>query len=165
MHPMKAPGPDGMNPLFYQHFWPIVGECVTKCVLNFLNLGVIPPKFNEIHIILIPKIKSPKKITEYRPISLSNVVSRIASKVLANRLKVVLPTTISENQSAFMANGHIIDNILVAFEVMNHISQKRGGLVGEMALKLDMSKAYDRVEWGGGFGTNYDKNGFSLEVD
>ena len=149
MHPLKAPGPDGMNPLFYQHFWPTIGDCVTKCVLDFLNLGIIPPKFNETHITLIPKVKNPRKITEYRPISLSNVVSRIASKCVANRLKVILPTVISENQSAFMANRLITDNILVAFEVMHHISQRKGNLKEEMALKLDMSKAYDRVEWGG----------------
>lgn len=122
MHPLKAPGPDGMNPLFYQHFWPTVGDCVTKCVLDFLNLGVIQPKFNETHIIFIPKVKSPKRIIEYRPISLCNVVSRIASKVLANRLKMVLPDLISENQSTFMSNRLITDNVLVAFEVMNHIS-------------------------------------------
>ena len=162
MHPLKAPGPDGMNPLgmnplFYQHFWPTVGDCVTKCVLDFLNLGIIPPKFNETHITLIPKVKNPKKIIEYRPISLSNVVSRIASKCVANRLKVILPTIISENQSAFMANRLITSNVLVAFEVMNHISQRKGGLKGEMALKLDMSKTYDRVEFGGGggVGKNY----------
>ena len=118
-------------------------------MLDFLNLGVTPEKFNETHIILIPKVKSPKKIFEYRPISLSNVVSRIATKVLPNRLKIVLPSIISENQSAFMTSRLITDNILVAFEVMNHISQKRGGKVGEIALKLDMSKAYDRVEWAG----------------
>ena len=78
MHPLTAPGLDGMNPLFYQHFCPIVGECVIKCVLDFLNLGVIPPKFNETHISLIPKDKDPKKITGYWPISLSNVVFRIS---------------------------------------------------------------------------------------
>ena len=48
-----------------------------------------------------------------------------------------------------MSNRLIIDNILVVFEVMNHISRKRGGSTGEMALKLDMSKAYNKVEWGG----------------
>ena len=63
MHPKKSPGLDGMPPLFYQHFWSLSGECVTKFVLDFLNLGIIPPKFNETHIILIPKIKNPTKIT------------------------------------------------------------------------------------------------------
>lgn len=121
---------------------------------NVQNLGVIQPKFNETHIILIPKVKSPKRITEYRPINLCNVVSRIASKVLASRLKMVLLDLISENQSAFMSNRLITDNVLVAFEVMNHISQKKNGKEREMALKLDMSKAYGRgeVKW---FETNH----------
>ena len=82
---------------------------------------------------------------------------------LTNRLKIILPTIISENQSAFMANRLITDNILVAFEVMNHISQRKGSLKGEMALKLDLSKAYDRVEWGG-FGANYENNGFPSKM-
>ena len=43
MHPKKSPGPDGMPPLFYQHFWSLLGECVTNAVLDFLNLGIIPP--------------------------------------------------------------------------------------------------------------------------
>ena len=137
-----------MPPLFYQHFWSLSGECVTTAVLDFLNLGIIPPKFNETHIILIPKIKNPTKITQYRPISLSNVISRLASKVIANRLKRFLPKIISEHQSAFMSERLITDNILVAFETMHYLNQKRTGKNGEMALKLDMSKAFDRVEWG-----------------
>ena len=148
MHPKKSPGPDGMPPLFYQHFWSLSGDCVTKVVLDYLNLSIIPPKFNETYIILIPKVKNPTKITQYRPISLSNVISRLASKVIANRLKRFLPKIISEHQSAFMADRLITDNILVAFETMHYLNQKRNGKIGEMALKLDMSKAFDRVEWG-----------------
>ena len=67
-------------------------------MLDFLNLGVIPPKFNETHIILVPKVKSPKKIIEYRPTSLSNVVSRIASKVLANRLKLYYQLSLAKTK-------------------------------------------------------------------
>ena len=87
MHPLTAPGPDGMLPLFYHHFWPTVKFIVIHTVLNFLNHGSAPPKFHDTHIVLIPKIKNPEKVTDYRPISLCNVAYKIASKVVANRMK------------------------------------------------------------------------------
>ena len=147
MYPTSTPGPDKMPPIFYQNFWPKVRPVVLKTVLDFLNLGITPLHFNETHIVLIPKIKEPKRVTDFRPISLCNVAYKIASKTIANRLKQVLPQLVCENQSAFVAERLITDNVLVAAETMFHISQKRKGLVGEMALKLDMSKAYNRVEW------------------
>ena len=131
MHPKKSPGPASMPPFFYQHFWFLTGECVIKIALDFLNLGIIPPKFNEIHIVLIPKIKNPTKITQYRPISLSRVISRLTSKVLANRLKRFLPSIISENQSAFMSDRLITDNVLVAFETMHYLNKKRWSCRGD----------------------------------
>ena len=87
MHPTKALGPDGMSPIFFQQYWDIVGSEVISCVLNTLNSGVMPCGINEMYICLIPKVKSPQKIMEYRPISLCNVIYKIISKVLANRLK------------------------------------------------------------------------------
>ena len=103
--------------------------------------------FNDTHVVLIPKNKDPKYIFDYRPISLCNVIFKLTSKVIANRLKKVLPSIISDTQNAFVHGKLIIDNILVAFEAMHHISQKKARKKGEMTLKLDMSKAYDRVEW------------------
>ena len=96
---------------------------------------------------LIPKMKNPKIITDYRPISLCNVAYKLASKTVANRLKGVLREVVGENQSAFVSERLITNNVLVAHEIMNHIHRKRKGKYGEMALKLDMSKAYYRVEW------------------
>ena len=74
---------------------------------------------------LIPKIKNPEKVIDFRPISLSNVAYKVASKAVVNRMKVVLQDIISANQSAFMAECLIIDNVLVAHEVMNHINKKK----------------------------------------
>uniref|UniRef100_A0A2N9IBV7 Reverse transcriptase domain-containing protein n=1 Tax=Fagus sylvatica TaxID=28930 RepID=A0A2N9IBV7_FAGSY len=147
MHPSKAPGPDGMSSFFFQKYWNIVGADVVAAVLSVLNSGKILRKINLTHISLIPKKKNPERMSEYRPISLCNVVYKIISKVLANRLKVVLPCIISDSQSAFVPGRLITDNVSVAFEFIHKMKAKRKGKKGEMALKLDMSKAYDRVEW------------------
>ena len=80
MHPSKAPGPDGMSPFFFQKFWHIVGQDVTKAVLSVLNSGHMLHKMNYTHIVLIPKNNDLKHISDYRPISLGNVISRIVLK-------------------------------------------------------------------------------------
>lgn len=147
MHPQKSPGPNGLPALFYQKYWGIVGKDVTHEVLKTLNTGIMPPGINHTNLALIPKVKSPSKISEYRPISLCNVRCKLISKVLSNRLKRILPAVISETQSAFVAGRLITDNILVAFETMHSIKTKTQGNEGQMAFKLDMTKAFDRVEW------------------
>ena len=125
MYPLKAPGLDGMPPLFFQHFWSISVVVVTKTVLDFLNHGISPPNFNESHIVLIPKVKEPKRIIEYRLISLCNVVYKITSKAIENRITKVLPSIISEAQNAFVHSRLITNNVLIAFETIHHISQKK----------------------------------------
>ncbi|XP_060959451.1 uncharacterized protein LOC133030657 [Cannabis sativa] len=148
MHPDKSPGPDGMTPAFFQKHWGIVGTDVVKFVRDFFDSGQFPDSINDTHIVLIPKKKNPSQMGDLRPISLCNVIYKVASKVVANRMKNVLNFAISETQSAFIAGRLISDNIMVAFEVMHYLKRKTTGKKGYMALKLDMSKAYDRVEWG-----------------
>jgi len=148
MNPSKAPGLDGMTTNFYQKFWPTVGDTVVKACLGFLNDGIaIPEEFNKARVVLIPKKDKPRSMGDLRPISLCNVSFKIISKALANRLKCVLPSVISENQSAFVPGRLISDNLLVASEVLHWIKGKTSSMTGWMAVKLDMSKAYDRVEW------------------
>jgi hypothetical protein len=143
----KAPGTDGMHAIFFKKFWPFIEDAVTKEVLVSLQTGVIPTGWNETAIILIPKVNDPELITQFRPISLCNVLYKIISKVLANRLKVILPEIISIAQSAFVPGRLITDNVLVAYECVHALRGKREGKDSFCAVKLDMHKAYDRVEW------------------
>jgi hypothetical protein len=143
---LKAPGPDGMPAIFYKTFWDVVGDQVKNEVLQVLNGGPVPVEWNNTNMVLIPKIKNPQCIKDLRPISLCNVIYKIVSKVLTNRLKVFIGDIISQNQSAFIPGRLITDNVLVAYEMTHFIKHKRNG-DGYMAVKLDMSKAYDRVEW------------------
>ncbi|CAB4282683.1 unnamed protein product [Prunus armeniaca] len=148
MHPSKARGLDGMSPFFFQKYWDVVGDAVTTTVLEFLGTGKLMAKLNFTHVALIPKVKDPKHMTQLRPISLCNVIYKIGAKALANRLKVILNEVIGPHQSAFVPGRIISDNSIVAFEVLHHMHNRTHCKLGFQALKLDMSKAYDRVEWG-----------------
>ena len=145
--PLKAPRPDGMPPLFYQHFWGTVSRDVTSSILAWLNSGILPTPLNHTFISLIPKIHNPKHAHQYHPISLCNVLYKIYSKVLANRLKKLMPHIITEHQSAFTKDRLISDNMHIAFETLHSLQNYKSTSHGLMAIKLDMSKAYDWVDW------------------
>jgi hypothetical protein len=148
MAPLKAPGPDGFNAGFYQKHWDIVGPEVCKAILYSLNNATIDSDLNSTYIALIPKLNNLACVMDFRPISLCNVMYKIISKVLANRLKVILPHIISPYQSAFIPGRLITDNILAAYETLHTMHTRMKGKQDYMAVKIDMNKAYDRVEWG-----------------
>jgi len=147
MAPLKAPGLDEMPPLFYQYFWGTVEKDVTSSILSLLNTGTLPHLVNHTFITLIPKTENPEYVTQFRPISLCNVLYKIFSKVLDNQQKTILSTIVTEHQSAFTKDRLIYDNILVAFETLHCLQKYNSSSLGFMALKLDMSKAYDQIEW------------------
>ncbi|XP_074336668.1 uncharacterized protein LOC141673834 [Apium graveolens] len=147
MHPDKASGPDGLNPAFYQNFWKVLGNDVFECCRDWLQGTSFPADLNHTNIVLIPKKDSACSLKDFRPIALCNVLYKIMAKVLANRLKHVLPGLISDQQSAFVPSRCITDNVVVAFELIHHMKGDKRSSEGEVTLKLDISKAYDRVNW------------------
>jgi hypothetical protein len=147
MFPTKVPGPDGYPTQFFQTHWDLCGEEVTLAVLRVLKGEDDVRDINQTFIVLIPKVASPEELGQFRPISLCNVIYKIASKVMANRLKVCLPEIISEEQSAFVPGRLITDNIIAAYECLHFMKRNRAKKNRFCALKLDMRKAYDRLEW------------------
>ncbi|KAF7135390.1 hypothetical protein RHSIM_Rhsim08G0109800 [Rhododendron simsii] len=147
MGPSKAPGVDGMTALFYHSYWSTVGEDVVAAVKSFFHSSHLLRSVNQTLITLIPKVSCPTTPGQFRPISLCNVSYKLITKILANRLRDILPSIISENQSAFVGGRQISDSILIAHEIMHSLKNRRNGRKGWVALKLDMAKAFDRIEW------------------
>ncbi|XP_074293409.1 uncharacterized protein LOC141620437 [Silene latifolia] len=143
----KSPGPDGITPKNFQTFWPQIGQLVTMALLRFLNSGVMLKEWNNTHIILIPKVEKPELISQYRPISLCNVIYHLASKCLANQLKLVISSIVSDSQQAFVPSRLMSDGCLITHEIMHYLNKTKKGSVSYAALKLDMHKAFDRVSW------------------
>jgi len=140
-----APGPDGFGACFFQAYWDIIHVDVYKAVLEFFQNGWLPPNFNANTLVLIPKIPNADKIEHYRPIALANFKFKIISKVLADRLAGILPFIICKEQRGFVKGRNIRDCITLASEAINVLDKKSFG--GNLALKIDVSKAFDTLSW------------------
>lgn len=119
---------------------------MTRFVLAFFELGVLPQSLNDVLIVLLPKIGKPELITQFRPVSLCNVLFKIITKMMVIRLKNVISQLIGPAQSSFIPGRLSIDNIVVVQEAVHSMRRKKGRK-GWMLLKLDLEKAYDRIRW------------------
>ncbi|XP_049348974.1 uncharacterized protein LOC125813528 [Solanum verrucosum] len=145
MNPNSAAGPDGMNGCFFQKCWNIIKNDLMAVILAFFSGQMIPKYFSHACLVLLPKVKNPNRLNEFRPISLSNFTTKIISKLLCIRLTPILPTLISPNQSGFVKDRSISENIMLAQEIIHQI--KKPTIGSNVVIKLDMEKAYDRVSW------------------
>lgn len=143
---MNAPGPDGLPALFFRKFWNVVGSDLCIFALDVLNNNKDPSLLNNTHIVLIPKCKNHVRAKDFHPISLCNVAMKVITKAIANRPKTFLQEVIDVEQSAFIKGRLITDNALLAKECFHWMKKKTKGKRGIIAIKLDMSKAYYKIE-------------------
>jgi len=141
---LKSPGPDGFNMNFIKKSWEFIKDEVVEAMALFHKNGVIPMGCDASFEALVPKVRDPTNLEQYRPISLVGTMYKIISKVLAGRLKKVLPAIIDDCQSAFLKYRGILDSVLMANEVIEELKRRRKP---GLCLKVDFEKAYDSVIW------------------
>ncbi|CAM8987641.1 unnamed protein product [Rhodiola kirilowii] len=143
----KAPGCDGYPAIFFQSNWDLIRDELVGEVRSFFREFILDKDWNTTQIVLVPKVKDVSRMTELRPISLCNVSIKVITKILANRIQPIIGEVISFHQSAFIKNRMIFDNFIIAHELAHYIKGCKNKKRGYASLKLDMSKAYDRIEW------------------
>eukprot|EP00253_Pinus_taeda_P007045 PITA_07045 len=138
----KAPGPDGFSASFYKTHWDIIKKDYIRMAKNFYTKCKMGSSIKSSHLALIPKEPNPQTFGRFKPISLCNVSYKIITKILANRLKKILPSLISENQGGFVPKRQITDNVILIQEAIHSsLARNERGMI----IKLDMANAFDRV--------------------
>lgn len=136
-------GPDGFNAVYFTHCWDVIANDLKNAMHNFFEHNKLPTSINATNLCLVPKGEHVTTLHAYRPIACCNIIYKCISKVIAARLRHVLPTVISDNQAAFLNNRSILDNVLATHELLNgygrtHVSPRA-------MMKLDIKRAYDTV--------------------
>ncbi|KAL0312368.1 UNVERIFIED_CONTAM: Retrovirus-related Pol polyprotein from type-2 retrotransposable element R2DM [Sesamum radiatum] len=142
----KASGPDGYSSCFFKRAWPVIGPEVTLAIQEFFSSGRLLKQVNATLLCLIPKVQLPSGVTDFRPISCCNILYKLITKILVSRLALILDKLVHVNQTAFVPNRQISDNILLVQELFAGYNQKK--FPPCCAMKVDLRKAFDSVNWG-----------------
>lgn len=145
LNPNKAPGPDGLTSGFFKASWSVLGlECITS-IQQFFNSGFLPKTTNSTILSLVPKFTGATKISDYRPISCLNTIYKVISWLLVRRLKPILQQLIMPNQTAFVEGRLLVENTVLASELVNGYHKNRGSK--KITIKVDIAKAFDTLSW------------------
>ncbi|KAJ8425385.1 hypothetical protein Cgig2_018474 [Carnegiea gigantea] len=142
---IKSLGPDGFNSTFYKAAWDSNGPLLCAAIHHFFSTSHLPSYYGHTKLVLLPKTASPSNAREFRPVSCRLVFYKSIAKLLALRLKRVLPVLIQANQSAFVPEREILLNILISQDIVRGYTRK--GISPRCLLKLDLQKAFDSVRW------------------
>ncbi|KAL9682070.1 hypothetical protein QQ045_013863 [Rhodiola kirilowii] len=141
----KAAGPDGYNVELFRAAWNVCGADIVRSINTFFKTGIMPEGINSAYLAVIPKVKNASLPSDFRPISYCNVIYKIVSSLLANRLRPVLDYLVDQSQAAFVKGRNIAYNISLVQELLCKYNQKH--LSKRCMLKIDITKAYDMVDW------------------
>lgn len=116
---MKAPGSDGLHPYFYQQYLRNIQPSIISFWQEVFRTKSIPSEVNKTYLCLIPKVKHPTMITQYRPIGLCNILYKIITKNIVHKIKPLLQKIVSPKQSAFLTKRRASDNAIIVQEIIN----------------------------------------------
>ena len=141
----KSPGPDGFPCEFFKTAWSVVSQDFIVAVQSVFQFGFLPKGVNSTILALVPKKLDSMEMKDYRPIACCNVIYKVVSKILANRLKKLRPRIIAETQSAFVQGRLLMENVLLASELVK--DYHKDTVSPRCLMKIDISKAFDSVQW------------------
>ena len=145
MHPLEAPRPDGFHAHFYQHNWDIMGLEISRFIETIFITARILENLTRVKLVLIPKTPNSETVSHLRPISLCNTLYELLMKILVNILKSFLSYMIHPAQSGFVLGKWAMDSYIITQEIL-HVIQKKWGNTNLMAAKVDLDKAYDKLD-------------------
>lgn len=141
----KSPGPGGLTAEFFKEAWPIIGRDVTMAIQSFFIKGFLLKGLNSTILALIPKKDTSRMMKEDMPISCCNVLYKAISKIIAQSLKRILPKCIAHNQSAFVKDRLLMENLFLATELVKDYHKDLAS--PRCAMQIDISKEFDSVQW------------------
>lgn len=142
----KSPASNSFQPFFFQKYWHLVGHYVHNLVQRAFQTGVFDNHINHTLLVLMPKTDHPECLKQFRHIALCNVIYKTISKVLVNRLKRIMDKLIPPPQASFVPGKQAAYNIIIAQEMVDSIKKSKA-TNGGLMLKLDLERAYDKVDW------------------